>query len=582
MLSKFAKPSSTATLQRRAFASAKDIKHGVAARAAILEGWETLADAVAATLGPKGRNVVIEQSFGGPKVTKDGVTVAKAIELADKLKNCGVKLAKEVASKTNDMAGDGTTTATVLGRAIFKEGCKAVAAGMNPMDLKRGIDMAVRLVVEDLAKQAKAITTNEEIKQVATIASNSDLAIGNLIAEAFDRVGKDGTITVQEGKTLRHELDVVEGCKFDRGYISPYFITNTKTAKVEMEDPLILVYDKKLNSIQALLPVLEKVVQARKPLLIIAEDVDGEALSTLVLNKLRGSFQVCAVKAPGFGDNRKAQLQDLAILTGAKLISEESGEKIEDITVEHLGTCKSVTVSKDETTIMDGKVEKAAIEARCDTIRTAMEATTSEYEKDKLKERLAKLTGGVAVIKVGGASEVEVGEIKDRLNDALCATKCAVEEGIVPGGGSALLFASRVLEPLLVDGAKPADAVGPFPENFDQKVGVSIVKSALKQPCITIAKNAGVEGPVVVEKLLQGADPTLGYNAQSGEYVNMIDMGIIDAAKVTKTALVDAASVASLLTTSEVVITDLPEQKAGAGAGAGMGGMGGMDMGGMM
>lgn len=578
MLSKVARPSSV--LGRRGFATAKSIKHGVEARAAILEGWDILADAVSATLGPKGRNVVIEQPFGGPKVTKDGVTVAKAIELPCKLKNCGVKLAKEVASKTNDMAGDGTTTATVLGRAIFKEGCKAVAAGMNPMDLKRGIDMAVKLVVSDLNKQAKSISTNEEIRQVATIASNSDKEIGDLIAQAFEQVGKDGTITVQEGKTLRHELDVVEGCKFDRGYISPYFITNSKTARVEMEDPLVLIYEKKLTTIQSLLPILEKIVQARKPLLIIAEDIDGEALSTLVLNKLRGSFQVCAVKAPGFGENRKSQLQDLAILTGAKLISEDAGEKVEDLTMEHLGNCKSVTCTKDETTILDGRVEKAAIEARCDSIRSAIESTTSEYEKDKLKERLAKLTGGVAVVKVGGASEVEVGEIKDRLQDALCATKCAVEEGIIAGGGSGLLFASRVLDPLLKDGAAPPTDGSPYPSNFDQKVGVSIVKQACKQPCIQIAKNAGVEGPVVVEKLLASDSPTLGYNAQTGEYVDMVEAGIIDAAKVTKTALLDAASVASLLTTSEVVITDLPDQHKASPAGMdGMGGMGGMGMG---
>lgn len=568
MLSKLARPSS---VQRsvRTFASAKDIRHGVPARAAILEGWDILADAVAATLGPKGRNVVIEQSFGGPKVTKDGVTVAKAIELEDKVKNCGVKLAKEVASKTNDMAGDGTTTATVLGRAIFKEGCKAVAAGMNPMDIKRGIDQAVRVVIEDLEKQSKPISTSEEIQQVATIASNADQEIGDMIAKAFAKVGKDGTITVKEGKTLKHELDVVDGCKFDRGYISPYFISNTKTGKVELEDPLILVYEKKISNIQPLLPLLEKVVQTRKALLIIAEDVDGEALSTLVLNKLRGSFNVCAVKAPGFGDNRKAQLQDLAILTGAQLVSEDAGEKLEDLTIEHLGTCKSVAISKDDTTLLDGRVKKEELEQRCDQIRQAIETTASEYEKDKLKERLAKLTGGVAVIKVGGASEVEVGEIKDRLQDALCATKCAVEEGIVPGGGSALLYASRALAKLESEVA-----------NFDQKVGVQIVKRALKQPCVTIVKNAGGEGPVVTEKLLAQDNLKYGYNAQTGEFVDMLQAGIIDATKVTKTALVDAASVASLLATTEVVITDLPEAKGRGGMDAGMGGMGGM--GGMM
>jgi len=572
MLLKFARETTKTagrSAGRRGFATAKDIKHSVAARAAILEGWEQLADAVAATLGPKGRNVVIEQSFGAPKVTKDGVTVAKAIELPDRQQNLGVKLAKEVASKTNDMAGDGTTTATVLGRAIFKEGCKAVAAGMNPMDLKRGIDQAVKMVLEDLNKQAKPISTSEEIQQVATIASNADKEIGDMIAKAFDKVGKDGTITVKEGKTLGHELDVVDGCKFERGFISAYFITNTKTGKVEMEDPLILIYEKKISSIQPLLPVLEKVVQARKPLLIIAEDVDGDALTTLVLNKLRGSFNVCAVKAPGFGDNRKAQMQDLAVLTGAKLMSEDAGEKLEDITLEHLGSCKSLSISKDDCTILDGKVEKDNLEQRCEQIRQQIADTMSEYEKDKLKERLAKLTGGVAVIKVGGASEVEVGEIKDRLNDALCATKCAVEEGIVPGGGSALLYASRGLASLESSLS-----------NFDQKVGVGIVRSALKQPCVTIAKNAGVEGAVVVEKLLSQDDVQQGYNAQTGEYVDMMKVGIIDAAKVTKTALVDAASVASLLTTSEVVITDIPEkEKAMPAMDAGMGGMGGMGMG---
>ncbi|CAD7938437.1 unnamed protein product [Amoebophrya sp. A120] len=573
MLSKLARSSSRSvsrsSTSARAFATAKDIKHGVSARAAMLEGWDVLADAVAATLGPKGRNVVIEQSFGPPKVTKDGVTVAKAIELSDKLKNAGVKLAKEVASKTNDMAGDGTTTATVLGRAIFKEGCKAVAAGMNPMDLKRGIDRAVKAVLDEIARMAKPIDGPEEIRQVATIASNSDHEIGDLIARAFEKVGKDGTITVKEGKTLKHELDVVDGCKFDRGFISPYFITNTKTQKVEMEDPLVLIYEKKISSIQNLLPVLEKVVQSRKPLLIIAEDIDGEALSTLVLNKLRGSFNVCAVKAPGFGDNRKAQLQDLAILTGAKLVSEDAGEKLEDLTLEHLGSCKSVSITKDDTTILDGKVTKSELDQRCEQIRGAIEETTSEYEKDKLKERLAKLTGGVAVIKVGGASEVEVGEIKDRLNDALCATKCAVEEGIVPGGGAALLYASRVLVALEKE-----------IENFDQNHGVGLVRRALQQPCNTIVKNAGKEGAVVVEKLLGQENEKLGYNAQTEEYVDMLKSGIIDAAKVTKTALVDAASVASLLTTSEVIITDLPDKKEDAGMAGGMGGgMGGMGMG---
>jgi len=535
-------------LQSRAFASAKDLTHGVQARQSVMDGWEKLAEAVAGTLGPKGRNVVIEQSFGAPKVTKDGVTVAKAIDLKDKQQNIGVQLAKQVASKTNDLAGDGTTTATILGYAIYKEGCKAVAAGMNPMDLKRGVDHAVKLVLSDLEKQAQPISKPDEIEQVATIAANSDQVIGKMIRDAYEKVGKDGTITVQEGKTVDHELDVVDGCKFDRGFISPYFITDTKSQKVELEDPLILLFDKKISSIQSVLPLLEQVVKARKPLLIIAEDIDGEALSTLVVNKLRGGLNVCAVKAPGFGDNRKAQLQDLAVLTGGELISEDTGAKLEEVELSSLGSARKVTISKDETTILEGKASKTDMEERGEQLRQQMDATTSTYEKDKLKERLAKLSGGVAVIKVGGASEVEVGEVKDRLNDALCATRCAVKEGIVNGGGTALLYASTILDELKLG-------------NFDQNVGVQIVKTAIQAPCARIVKNAGKEGAVVVQHLLERNDRTMGYDAQSLEYVNMMEKGIIDPTMVVRTALIDASSVASLLMTTETLITDVPEPK---------------------
>jgi chaperonin GroEL len=514
----------------------------------MLDGCNRLADAVAVTMGPKGRNVVIEQSFGAPKVTKDGVTVAKAIDLKNEpMVNVGAQLVKTVASKTNDVAGDGTTTATMLARAIFREGCKAVAAGMNPMDVKRGMDQAVKLVLDDLAVQAIMIDSPEQIKNVATIAANGDESIGAMITDAFEKVGKDGTITVSDGKTLVHELEVVEGMKLDRGYISPYFITNNKTQKVELENSLVLLWEKKISSVQAILPILEQVAKVQKPLVLMAEDIDGEALALLIVNKLRGGLKVAAVKAPGFGDNRKAILQDLAVLTGAEILSEDMGAKLEDIQLAQLGSAKSISIGKDDTVILDGAGEKAEIESRCETIRAAIDVSTSEYEKDKLKERLAKLSGGVAVIQVGGSSEVEVNEVKDRLNDALNATKAALEEGIVPGGGTALLYASRKLDTLKLD-------------NFDQQVGVDAIKAALKQPCVQIAQNAGEEGAVVVQTLLRQSSASLGFNAQTGEYIDMITAGIIDPTKVVRTALADAASVASLMTTTEAIIAEEVEE----------------------
>jgi len=528
----------------------------------MLRGVEQLADAVQVTLGPKGRNVVIEQAFGGPKITKDGVTVAKNIETSDKLENVGMSLVKQVATSTNDVAGDGTTTATVLTRAIFSEGCKSVAAGMNPMDLRRGITMAVNAVVSELKKMSKPISTTEEIAQVGTISANGEREIGELIARAMEKVGKEGVITVSDGKTLENELEVVEGMKFDRGYISPYFITNPKTQKVELDNPFILIFDKKISGIAAILPVLEQVLKTQRPLLVVAEDVESEALATLIMNKLRLGIKICAVKAPGFGDNRKANLQDIAILTGGEVVSEELGHKLEQVELSMLGTCKKVTISKDDTILLDGAGEKASIEERCDQLRELMEGTTSDYDREKLQERLAKLSGGIAVLKVGGASEVEVGEKKDRVTDALNATKAAVEEGIVAGGGTALLYASKVLPTLA-------------PGNFDQSVGVQIIQNALKVPCRTIAMNAGVEGSVVVEKLLE-SDGSLGYNAATGEYVDMVKSGVIDPMKVVRTALTDAASVASLMMTSEcVVVKEDKEPPMGAGGGMG-GGMGGM------
>jgi len=533
----------------------------------MLLGANRLADAVAVTLGPKGRNVVIEQSFGAPKVTKDGVTVAKAIDFKNKQQNVGASLIKQVASKTNDIAGDGTTTSTILARAIFREGTKAVVAGMNPMDVKRGIDAAIKVVLEDLEKQATPISSPKEIEQVATISANGDEVIGKMVAEAFNKVGKDGTITVAEGKTLEHELEVVEGMKFDRGYISPYFANDTKAQKCVFEDPLILIYDKKISTVQSIVPVLEHAAKAQRPLLIIAEDVDQEALATLVVNRLRGGLQLAAVKAPGFGDHRRAMLQDLAVLTSAELLSEETGRQLNDsFDPASLGTAKSVTVTKDDTVVLDGAGAQAELKERCEQIQAAIEATTSDYERDKLKERLAKLSGGVAIIKVGGASEVEVAEVKDRLDDALCATRAAVEEGIVPGGGTALLYASRKLESL--------DLV-----SFDQNVGRDIVKQALQVPILSIVRNAGKEGAVVVQHLLSSADAKLGYNAQTCEYVDMIANGIIDPTLVVRTALADASSVASLMTTTECLITEAVEEKSSAPGGGGMGGgMGGMDM----
>ncbi|GIL83082.1 hypothetical protein Vretimale_11474 [Volvox reticuliferus] len=528
----------------------KEVRFGIECRDKVLAGVNKLADAVQVTLGPKGRNVMIEQSYGGPKITKDGVTVAKAIELKDKFENMGASLVKQVASATNDVAGDGTTTATVLTRAILAEGCKSVAAGMNPMDLRRGINMAVDHVVTVLKSRAKMISTTEEIAQVGTISANGEREIGDLIARAMEKVGKEGVITVNDGKTLDNELEVVEGMKFDRGYISPYFVTDQKTMKVELENPLVLICEKRISGLASLLPVLEKVVQVQRPLLIIAEDVESEALATLIVNKLRAGLKVCAVKAPGFGDNRKANLQDIAILTGGEVISEELGHKVENVDVRSLGQAKRITVTKDDTIILHGAGSKADIASRCEMIRSAMETTTSDYDREKLQERLAKLSGGVAVLKIGGASEVEVGEKKDRVVDALNATKAAVEEGIVPGGGAALLHASKTLDDVKVK-----------LDNFDQKIGVQIIQNALRVPMKTIASNAGVEGAVVVGKVLELEDPSMGYNAATGQYQDMVKGGIIDPLKVVRTALVDAASVSSLITTSECVVVEAPEDK---------------------
>ncbi|KAL9349527.1 hypothetical protein Peur_056782 [Populus x canadensis] len=539
--------------------AAKDIRFGVEARAVMLKGVEELADAVKVTMGPKGRNVVIEQSFGAPKVTKDGVTVAKSIEFKDKVKNVGASLVKQVANATNDAAGDGTTCATVLTRAIFAEGCKSVAAGMNAMDLRRGISMAVESVVTNLKSRTRMISTSEEIAQVGTISANGEREIGELIAKAMEKVGKEGVITIQDGKTLSNELEVVEGLKLDRGYISPYFITDQKTQKCELDDPLILIHDKKVSNLHAVVKVLELALKRQRPLLIVAEDVESEALATLILNKLRAGIKVCAIKAPGFGENRKATLQDLAVLTGGEVITEELGLNLEKVDLDMLGSCKKVTVSKDDTVILDGAGDKKSIEERCEQIRSAVESSTSDYDKEKLHERLAKLSGGVAVLKIGGASEAEVGEKKDRVTDALNATKAAVEEGIVPGGGAALLYASKELDKLQT-------------ANFDQKIGVQIIQNALKTPVHTIATNAGVEGAVVVGKLLEQDNPDLGYDAAKDEYVDMVKAGIIDPLKVIRTALVDAASVSSLMTTTEAVITELPKDENDAPAmGPGMG-----------
>ncbi len=545
--------------------AAKDIEFGATARAKMLNGVETLAKAVKVTLGPKGRNVILDKSYGAPKITKDGVSVAKEIELADKFENMGAQLVKEVAQKTADKAGDGTTTATVLAEAIIKEGCKAVAAGMNPMDLKRGIDMAVEAVIEDIKSRSVAIKTSEEIAQVGTISANGDRTIGEYLARAMEKVGNEGVITVEDAKGLETELDVVEGMQFDRGYLSPYFITNPDKMTCEYEAPYILLYDQKVSSLQPLIPILETIVQSGRALIIVAEDVEGEALATLVVNRLRGGLKVCAVKAPGFGDRRKAMLEDIAILTGGQVVSEELGMKLENVSLEMLGTAKRVTITKDETTIIDGDGEKDLIEARATQIRTQIDETSSDYDREKLQERLAKLSGGVAVLRVGGASEVEVKEKKDRIDDALNATRAAVKEGVVAGGGCALLYASRVLDKL-------------SPVNQDQKVGIEIIRKAAQAPIRQIAENAGVDGAVVAGKLLENTDVNFGYNAQLGEYGDMIKAGIIDPTKVVRTALQDAASVGGLLITTEAMVTETPQKEChcgGAGAPAGMpGGMG--------
>ena len=529
--------------------AAKEVKFSLDARDRMLRGVDILADAVKVTLGPKGRNVVIEKSFGAPRITKDGVTVAKEIELDDKFENMGAQMVREVASKTNDLAGDGTTTATVLAQAIVKEGAKAVAAGMNPMDLKRGIDLAVEAVVGNLQQNAKKITSNDEVAQVGTVSANGDSAIGKMIAEAMNTVGNEGVITVEEAKTAETELDVVEGMQFDRGYLSPYFVTNPEKMRVELEDPYILLHEKKLSNLQSLLPVLEAIVQSGKPLLIVAEDVEGEALATLVVNKLRGGLKIAAVKAPGFGDRRKAMLEDIAILTGGNVISEDLGIKLENVTLEMLGTAKKVTIEKENTTIVDGAGAKADIEGRVAQIKQQIEETTSDYDREKLQERLAKLAGGVAVIRVGGATEVEVKERKDRVDDAVHATRAAVEEGILPGGGVALLRAVKALGELK-------------PENDDQKAGIEIVRRALSWPARQIATNAGADGSIVVGKILETADYAQGWNAQSGEYGDLYKWGVIDPAKVVRTALEDAASVAGLLITTEAMIAEKPKKEA--------------------
>lgn len=545
----------------------KEVKFSNDGRAAILKGVNLLANAVSVTLGPKGRNVIIEQPFGGPKITKDGVTVARAIELKDKYENLGARLVQDVASKTNEVAGDGTTTATVLARAIYAEGVKNVAAGCNPMDLRRGSQAAVDAVIKYLEANKREVTTSEEIAQVATISANGDKHVGSLIATAMEKVGKEGVITVKEGKTLEDEIEITEGMRFDRGYISPYFITDIKTQKTEFEKPLVLLSEKKISALQDILPSLEAAVTMRRPLLIIAEDIDGEALAACILNKLRGQLQVCAVKAPGFGDNRKSILGDLAILTGGQVFSDDLDMKLERASPDMLGTTGSVTITKEDTIFLNGEGSKDAITARCEQIRSAMnDPSTSEYDRTKLQERLAKLSGGVAVIRVGGSSEVEVGEKKDRYDDALCATRAAVEEGIVPGGGVALLKAAKSLDSITT-------------ANFDQQLGVSIVRSALTRPARQIVENAGEEGSVVVGKLMENpGDFGFGYDASMGEYKDLIAAGVLDPFKVVRTALQDASGVASLLTTSECCIVEAPEEKPAPmpGMGGGMGGMGGM------
>ncbi len=547
----------------------KEVKFGSEARDGMLRGVEVLANAVKVTLGPKGRNVLLDKSFGAPRVTKDGVTVAKEIELKDKFENMGAQMLREVASKTNDVAGDGTTTATVLAHAIVREGAKSVAAGMNPMDLRRGVDLAVSTVVAALEKSSKKISGRKEVAQVGAISANGEAEIGEMIATAMEKVGNEGVITVEEAQSLDTELDVVEGMQFDRGYLSPYFITNAEKMISEQENPYILLHETKLTSLQAMLPILEAVVQSSRPLLIIAEDIEGEALATLVVNKLRGGLKVSAVKAPGFGDRRKAMLEDIAILTGGQVISEDLGIKLESVTLDMLGTAKRVSMTKEETVIVNGAGKKADITARCNQIRAQADDTTSEYDKEKLHERLAKLAGGVAVIKVGGATEVEVKERKDRVDDALSSTRAAVEEGIVPGGGAALLYAGRSLDKLKV-------------KNPDQQAGIEIVRRALQAPIRQIAENAGVDGAVVASKVSESKSTTWGFNAQTEKYVDLVKDGIVDPTKVVRTALQDAASVAGLLITTEAMVADKPEKK-GAGGGGGMPDMGGMGggMGGM-
>ncbi|MEL7298773.1 MAG: chaperonin GroEL [Pseudomonadota bacterium] len=547
--------------------AAKDVKFDTTARDKMLKGVNVLADAVKVTLGPKGRNVVLDKSFGAPRITKDGVSVAKEIELEDKFENMGAQMVKEVAQRTNDEAGDGTTTATVLAQAIVKEGMKSVAAGMNPMDLKRGIDMATVKVVEAIKAAAREVSDSAEVAQVGTISANGEKEIGQQIADAMQKVGNDGVITVEENKGLETETDVVEGMQFDRGYLSPYFVTNPDKMTTELEDAIILLHEKKLSSLQPMVPLLESVIQSGKPLLIIAEDVEGEALATLVVNKLRGGLKIAAVKAPGFGDRRKAMLQDIAILTGGQVISEDLGMKLENVTMDMLGSAKRVSITKDETTIVDGAGEKAEIEARVSQIRQQIEETTSDYDREKLQERVAKLAGGVAVIRVGGMTEVEVKERKDRVDDALNATRAAVQEGVVVGGGVALVQGGKALE-------------GLTGENSDQNVGISIVRKALEAPLRQIAENAGVDGAVVAGKIRESSDLAFGFNAQTEEYGDMFKFGVIDPAKVVRTALQDAASIAGLLITTEAMVADKPQKEGAGGAGGGMPDMGGM--GGMM
>ena len=550
--------------------AAKEVKFGTDARNKMLAGIDTLADAVKVTLGPKGRNVVLDKAFGAPRITKDGVTVAKEIELADKYENMGAQMVREVASRTNDEAGDGTTTATVLAQAIVREGCKAVAAGMNPMDLKRGIDAAVAAVVADLKSRSKKVKDEAEIAQVGTISANGDLEVGEMISAAMQKVGKEGVITVEEAKGLTTELEVVEGMQFDRGYLSPYFVTNPEKMICDMENPLILLHEAKLGSLQPLLPLLESVVQSSRPLIIVAEDVEGEVLATLVVNKLRGGLKVAAVKAPGFGDRRKAMLEDIALLTGGQVISEDLGIKLENVTMDMLGTAKKVMMTKEETTIVEGAGKKSDIQGRCNQIRAQVEETSSDYDREKLQERLAKLAGGVAVIKVGGATEIEVKEKRDRVEDAMNATRAAVEEGIVPGGGTALIYAIKCLNKVEF-------------ANDDQRVGIDIIRKAIEAPVRQIAENAGASGAVVAGKLLEAKGSTLGFNAQTGVYEDLVKAGVIDPVKVVRTALQDASSVAGLLITTEAMVAEAPDDKAGGGGMPPMPDMGGMGgMGGMM